>query len=143
MGSGNIHNKEGKIGYRKLIVRVLLFVYIGTIFYLFLADSDNFSSFPQVSFLGIPADKLFHFLAYTPFVILLYFSFSLPRLKARFCYGIPFVLIVGAVICTITEILQLTNPTRSFSMYDLAANYLGLLTGAIFVLYYVRTRRLQ
>ncbi|MFD2552066.1 VanZ family protein [Bizionia sediminis] len=85
------------------------------------------------------SDKVFHFIAYALLVWLWFFA-----VYTRTNYSKLKTLIQVAIACavfgTIIEVLQkeITN-TRSFDLYDIAANALGVLTACLVLLIYNKT----
>jgi VanZ family protein len=81
----------------------------------------------QISF----ADKIFHFLAYSIFVVLwylaFYYTFRIQKIKA-IRYAFIFAVVFGIII----EVLQDTmTASRALDVYDALANTLGALMSAI------------
>lgn len=92
----------------------------------------------QISF----ADKIFHFLAYSVFVVLWYFAFfytfKLEKTKA-ILYAFIFAVAFGIII----EVLQDTmTVSRALDVYDALANTLGALLSAI-VLWIIKSLRVK
>ena len=100
----------------------------------------KFSSIPAVpgKFLGLDADKVVHFLMFTPFPVLAYFSFPLDR-KSLLLNVIAIILIFlsGAGIAGLTEIIQGRLPYRTMDINDYKADVLGILFTTL-VLFLVR-----
>jgi len=76
-------------------------------------------------------DKTGHFLIMGTVSFLVTLAFASARIRGRRLGALGCVLMVGAVV-TVDEFLQLLFPTRSFSLGDLLANWLGILSfGAV------------
>jgi VanZ family protein len=69
-------------------------------------------------------DKLLHLLAYSVFALLAYRVASEPRKYSAICLGI---LVYSGLI----EIAQSFMPGRMMSVYDMVANALGIVLGAV------------
>jgi polysaccharide biosynthesis protein VpsQ len=72
-------------------------------------------------------DKTGHFLIMGTVSFLVTLAFASARIRGRRLGPLGCVLIVGAVV-TVDELLQLLFPSRSFSLGDLLANWLGILS---------------
>ncbi len=87
-------------------------------------------------------DKTGHFLIMGTVSFLVTLAFSSARIRGRRLGAVGCVLMVGAVV-TVDEFLQLLFPTRSFSLGDLLANWLGILSfgAAAWLVLRTRTKR--
>jgi VanZ family protein len=85
-------------------------------------------------------DKLYHFLEYAVFSILLFFAlFNSPRNFLRKNFLIIAILI-GLVFAAIDEIHQSLIPGRSADVKDFLADFLGLFFVQLFFWFYYRKR---
>ena len=107
---------------------VLLFV---AILYTIVLTVLNFVSISKVPDLGLSFnDKIFHLGAYfgLAFLWLTYFKFF--NKKSRFFVVSVFLVLYGVTL----ELLQhRLNPNRTYEVYDLSANCLGVIIGMLFV----------
>lgn len=117
----------------KNISIILFTIYIVLVLFLCLFNfSDTDIELPK-SFLGIPADKIVHFIMFLPFTVSLglVFCYIKPVNKFRITV-LPFVL--GLCFAAITEFLQNSITTsRSGDAYDFLADGLGLFAGALII----------
>jgi len=117
-----------------ILFRVLFFLYIAAVLVLCFARFDNNPDIPR-SFLGIPMDKLVHFLMFFPFPILAFLAFdqytnSIPASLAFF--GIT--LLVGCLLAVGTEWGQSTfTDYRCGDRKDLLADFLALGISSVLV----------
>ena len=130
---------------KKLITRILFFLYLAAVLFLCFGRFENTPDVPW-SFLGIPSDKLVHFCMFFPFPILAFLAFDkyteTPR--ATFLYsGLTWVL--GMLLALGTEWGQahLTN-YRSGEPMDLAADLLALFLGTLIIIYWdIRKQKIK
>lgn len=125
----------------KRISLVLFCVYITAVILLCIIRTNNIPELPP-SFLGIPIDKVAHFLMFLPFVILSYSSFS-PTEKGflRKLSVLGIFLLLGFIFAFATEKLQATTAYRSYEVLDLVADGAGLICGSIITLGYIIKKR--
>lgn len=94
----------------------------------------HFESIPQPPefFLGIPADKIAHFLMFLPYSILLYASFRWNTRKwwhsALLAAGL---LAAGCITAYMTEVVQGLTSYRSRDTYDFLADCMALAVSSI------------
>ena len=117
-----------------ILARVLLCIYLICIAILCFS---HFEHMPEVqkSILGVPTDKVVHFMMFLPFPILAYLSYG--RFSDNLRKTLCFVLIsfaVGVGIAFLTEFLQGFLPYRSKDGNDLLADILALTASSIIVL---------
>jgi len=73
-------------------------------------------------------DKVYHFLAYALFAFIL-FNYLKTTSIAK---PILFVAIVSAIYGTVIEVIQhIVNPARTYDVYDILANFLGVVCATI------------
>jgi len=119
---------------RKPVIRILFLLYIAAVLFLCFGD---FSGAPQApkSFLGIPSDKVVHFLMFFPFPVLFYFAFCRPSSKAWHGILLTFsILILGGLFAAGTEYVQGFLPYREADASDFLADSLALCLSSIIVL---------
>ena len=118
----------------KIAFQILFWLYIAGVLFLCFGHFDNTPSVPA-SFLGIPTDKIAHFVMFFPFPILAFLAFDqfTESVKSTLLFtGITF--IVGVLLAIGTEWGQahLTD-YRSGDSFDLLADTLALILGSILV----------
>ena len=119
---------------KRNIYRVLLVLYLIAVCYLCFG---NFSSIPKVSpsFLGIPTDKIVHFLMFLPFPLLVFQSFSRDgwsRRRSLFATGFTF--LGGLALAGATEIGQSFTRHRSSDPLDFLADSTAIAVCSLIVL---------
>ena len=87
----------------------------------------HFDSLPDVgrSFLGIPMDKVVHFIMFLPWAALAWLAFS---------WNIPAILLLGCIFAALTEGGQYLTSYREGDLMDLLADFLGLAAGLLALL---------
>ena len=121
---------------QRIWARVLLGLYILAILVLCFA---NFSSAPDIQdeILGIPLDKLVHFLMFLPFPFLAYFAFDehTDTVRSTLLFtGVTFA--VGCIFAAATELGQARLTTwRSGDPKDLASDFAALAIASIVVFF--------
>ena len=121
----------------KTFFRILLAVYLITVFILCFG---KFEAGPDIelSFWGIPTDKLVHFAMFFPFPFLMYLSLGArSRAKRRRLGILLLILSAGVLLAVLTEGAQHFLPYRSGEWTDLLADTLGLLTATLILLPFV------
>lgn len=104
----------------------------------------HFTSTPKVqpSFLGIPTDKIVHFLMFFPFPILVYFAFDYYGQKRHWKFlGVAFTLLAGEAIALGTELGQGLTTYRNKDPWDLLADSIALVVASLVVLILVLLKR--
>lgn len=119
---------------RDRIFLFLFLVYLGIVIW---CCFGHFDSLPNVQrqILGIPTDKVVHFIMFLPFVFLAYMSFaSLPKRRSQAVLLALAALVAGAIMAVATEIGQSLTTYRSGDAWDFVADASGLGLAFIFVL---------
>ena len=126
------------------IVYIFFFcIYIMAVFYLCFAKPDDMPSI-EISFFGLPIDKVVHFLMFLPFPILAFKALDSENLKSgRRILLISGIAAAGGAIATLTEFMQGYLSYRSEDPYDLFADFIGLCTGIAGVIIYLIFRKLR
>ena len=115
---------------RKLLFISAFCAYLAAVLALCLIRTDGM---PQTDFsiLGIPADKLTHFIMFLPFSILAYMTFwPADAGRIRKLAVLLVILIFGAGMAVATEKIQAMTGYRSGDIMDFAADMTGILAGA-------------
>lgn len=119
-----------------IISRILLFVYaamVCALCFMRLGKGIDMSS----EWLGIPKDKIAHFLLFFPFPILMYIAFHMHKGRpVRLLLFLLLALIIGAAAGAGIELIQMTTGYRSCDIMDFRADCIGLLCGSIAVMTY-------
>ena len=124
------------------IISVFIFcLYIAAVAYLCFARPDDMPQLPQL-WLGLPADKVGHFLMFTPFPLLGYLTFEVKEMSVgRKLFLIAILIVFGAGMALGTEYVQARLEYRSSENSVLLADVIGLITGGIFTLIYLFLRK--
>ena len=124
------------------IISIFIFcLYIAAVAYLCFARPDDMPQLPQL-WLGLPADKVGHFLMFMPFPLLGYLTFEVKGMSVgRKLFLIAILIVFGAGMALGTEYVQARLEYRSSENSDLLADGIGLITGGIFTLIYIFLRK--
>ena len=118
-----------------LIARILIVVYLAAVAFLCFGDFGGLPGVEQ-SFLGIPTDKIVHFLMFFPFPVLAYFAFDRFTEKvwtSILWTGVTF--LAGALLAAGTELGQARLTTwRSGDPNDFKADLVALAASSLLVL---------
>ncbi len=126
-----------------IAARLVFVAYIGLIL---LLCFGNFDSLPKVSrsFLGIPTDKVVHFIMFFPFVTISYYAtgkfYKSPWASILLILAL---FILGCVLAAATEIGQGYTSWRSADPQDFRADSLSLVVGAVVTWFIDIYRRLK
>ena len=94
----------------------------------------RFESLPEVgrTILGIPADKVAHFVMFLPWPVLAWLAFAWKAEgKAGRVRVLAVIFILGCIFAAMTEAGQYLTSYREGDMKDLLADILGLVAGSI------------
>ena len=121
----------------KRISLALFCIYILAVVALCVIQTEELPELPKY-FLGIPFDKIAHFIMFLPFVILGYTAF-MPIEKGilRKIAVLGIFVVTGCVFAFSTEKLQAMTAYRSYEITDMAADASGLLFGFLITLVYI------
>ncbi len=120
---------------KTFLARILFFLYLAAVAFLCFMHVDKL---PEVQkfILGIPTDKIAHFLMFLPFPILAYLAYDhlTNKLSHAFLFALA-TLIVGVLMAYGTEYVQGKLPYRSMDINDFKADALAiaLSTVAVFI----------
>lgn len=121
-----------KTGYR-IFFKIIFLLYITAVAY---ACFGHFSEVPNLSqpWLGVPNDKILHFLMFLPFPILCYLSFGQKRRNPwRAMLGVILIFIIGCLVAAGTEVVQSYLSYRSGDPTDFVADCLSLFISSLVV----------
>ena len=105
------------------------------------------SSIPEIdikTFLGIPIDKIFHFIMFLPYPILAGPVFV--RRERGLASGIltlALLSVTGAGVAYGTELIQAHTGYRSYEIADFHADITGIITGSLIAMGYLTYTRLK
>lgn len=125
----------------KYISIALFCIYIAAVILLCVIQTDSLPELPKL-FLGIPLDKVAHFMMFLPFPILGYMTFHHSgRSKWRDLVILGIICILGAGFALSTERLQAMTSYRSYEVADMIADFTGILTGVTAVIIYILIKK--
>ena len=119
---------------RSIIFSITMVLYLAVVGYLLFANFEKLSSIPRI-FLGIPTDKIVHFLMFFPFPILACLAsggYRGERWQATFRTVIAF--LAGSAFAAATEWIQTWLSYRSGDPVDFGADALAILLSSAIVL---------
>ena len=118
---------------KTILARILFFLYLAAIAFLCFMRVDRIPDVQQ-SLLGIPTDKIAHFLMFLPFPILAYLAYD--HLTNKVWSAILFAVatfVIGSLLAYGTEYVQGRLPYRSMDMNDFKADAIALAISSVFV----------
>lgn len=118
----------------KIAFQIIFYLYVAGVLFLCFGHFDNTPSLPT-SFLGIPSDKIAHFLMFFPFPILAFLAFDqfTETVKSTLLFtGVTFLVGLGLAFLTEWGQAHLTE-YRSGEPLDLAADVLALFLSSVLV----------
>ena len=126
---------------RRIIYPIVFCIYIAVVGYLCLARTDDLPHW-TASWLGLPVDKVGHFLMFTPFPLLGYLTFYKEgQITSRKMILLGWMMVTGLAIASSIELVQSSLEYRSAEIGDLIADGAGLLCGGLITLTYIMIRR--
>lgn len=114
---------------------IVFCLYMAAVLYLCFAKPDDVPTI-EVSFFGIPFDKVAHFIMFLPYPFLAFKALDTEGLKSCRRILLPGIVLTGACMAAMTEFIQSRISYRSADAYDLAADFLGISIGVIAVIIY-------
>lgn len=118
---------------KTILARLLFFLYLCALATLCFMHVDKLPEV-QKTLLGIPTDKVVHFIMFLPYPILAYLAYD--HLTNRLSSAILFAVITlaaGLLIAYGTEFIQGKLPTRTMDINDFKADALAVAISCIFV----------
>lgn len=119
---------------------ILFCIYIVAVILLCVIRTEGLPDLPR-NFMGIPLDKVAHFIMFLPFPVLGYLAFT------PYASGIWRKIAVLGIICLIgccfaysTEKLQSFTAYRKYELVDMSADMIGIATGALAILINIAIR---
>jgi VanZ family protein len=119
----------------KYTFRSLFFIYISLVLFFSLYSFNNTQVNLSEYIFGIRADRYAHFIMFFPFPFSAWFAFGGIIRKFAGRWSMVMLCLSGITISSITEVLQKLNPDRGFDYIDLIANYSGIITGTLLVIF--------
>lgn len=114
--------------------RLSILVYIGMVIYVCFGHFDDLPDMNH-TFLGIPEDKIIHFIMFFPFPIIAAIALNRrPRSTGRAFLQAGLLFLCGIAIAAATEIGQGMTDYRDPSVYDWVADISALLLSTLIVL---------
>lgn len=116
------------------LITPITWIYIVTVLFLCLYDFSGYEMpEPPLLILGIPTDKIIHFVMFLPFSIILHYHIWFKRQTLKKNSTI-IILISGILFAVSTEVLQQsTTSYRQFDGFDIVADICGVVWGLIAV----------
>lgn len=112
-------------------------IYVAAVILLCIMKTDGLPEVPEF-FLGIPLDKILHFLMFLPFPILGYMTFQVKENRIwRKLTVLAVICLLGCCFAYSTERLQALTAYRSCDMSDMAADCLGMAAGILSVIIHI------
>lgn len=126
-----------KCKFSDIVFRILLVLYIGVIAFLCFARPEKLPEV-QRSFLGIPADKIAHFMMFFPLPVIAFFAFGKKNEKKTgpVVASIVSITAFSCILAGITEIIQGSLPYRSEDINDFKADCLAIIIAGLAILVY-------
>lgn len=118
---------------KTILSRILFFLYLAVVAFLCFMHTDKMPEM-QKTLLGIPMDKIAHFLMFLPFPILTYLAYD--HVTNKFWHAFFFALgtfVIGSLIAYGTEFIQGRLPYRTMDIADFKADAIAILLSSIFV----------
>lgn len=112
---------------------IILCIYIAAVAVLCFMKTNSLPSV-EMYFLGIPLDKIIHFIMFAPFPVLAYMTFRPAKTgKAGNMAVLTVIAAVGAGLAKATERIQSMLGYRTGDPADFMSDLAGILTGAAFI----------
>ena len=117
----------------RIFFGILLLIYLAAVLYLCFSTLQNLPHV-QRKILGIPTDKLVHFVMFLPFPFLMYLTFA--PITRKFFKALMHVLIIFGLGCALAagaEMVQKQLSYRTADLKDFEADVLALVVGSVFI----------
>lgn len=120
---------------------IILCIYIAVVAVLCFMKTDSLPSV-ELYFLGIPMDKIVHFVMFAPFPVLAYMTFWPAKAGKAGKLGVLMVIIaIGAGMAKATERIQSMLGYRSGDPMDFLSDMTGILAGALVIAAYILLKK--
>ncbi len=118
----------------KLLAIIITISYVGAVLFMCLHNFSSSDMELPTSFLGIPMDKVAHFIMFLPFCFVFWFLLCFSR-EDRSGHVYAMILLLGLFFASITEAMQESfTEERCAEAYDLFSDSLGISFGMALVL---------
>ena len=125
----------------RTISLILFCIYIIAVAYLCFAKPEDMPSV-EISFFGLPIDKVAHFLMFLPYPCIAYTAFMPAECgRTRHLMVLIAVLAAGTGLAMGTERLQGLSEYRSYEIGDFYADVIGMAVSGIITAVYIITRK--
>lgn len=132
-----------KGGFKKLYIAAFC-IYLAAVAVLCFMNPSQLPEMDVKTFLGIPIDKVLHFLMFLPYPILSSLSFINRGTGTFKNMVILLILIVlGIGISYSTEAIQAQTGYRSYDLEDFYADMVGIAAGTVFTTAYIAYTKLK
>lgn len=119
----------------RILVKVLFLIYLGMVlFFCFFNFSNTDLELPK-TFLGIPIDKVVHFVMFLPYPFIGWLTYRYSRHLGRYKeFALSMTFITGLLFAVFTELAQkyMFEP-RSGEFLDFVADFCGIAVGSIII----------
>lgn len=116
-----------------ILSRILFVLYVIAVLFVCFLRPDRMPDI-QKTILGIPTDKVAHFIMFLPFPILASLSFCKPQNKVwNVLFSSVLLLLAGTCLAALTEYLQGFLPYRSKDFSDFEADFIAVLISSLVV----------
>ena len=120
---------------RRIFARILFLLYLVAICILCFGKFSGSSDFPT-SLLGIPSDKIVHFLMFLPFPILAFFAFDkYTESTGKSLLYAALTCLAGCLLAAGTELIQSRLSYRSGDPNDFLSDMAAIALGSILVFF--------
>lgn len=119
----------------RILVKVLFLTYLGMVlFFCFFNFSNTDLELPK-TFLGIPADKVFHFIMFLPYPFIGWLTYRYSRHLGKYKeFALSLTVVIGFIFAVFTELVQKYLLTgRDGDILDFVADVSGIVVGSIIV----------
>lgn len=122
----------------------LFCIYLAAVAVACFTKPSNLPDMGAGTLMGIPMDKVLHFILFLPFPVLASMSMTDPKRKPAVNIAVLAVIAaVGIGVAYVTEALQAELGYRSYDLKDLYADSLGIITGALATAVIITCTRLE
>lgn len=126
------------------IYTLLFCIYLAAVAFLCFMQTENLPDISAETFLGIPIDKVLHFLMFLPYPVLSGMTFiDTERGLAMNLITLAVLVITGAGLAYGTEAIQAYTDYRSYETADFHADLIGMASGTAAISAYLIISRLK
>ena len=122
----------------------LFCIYLAAVAVACFTKPSNLPDMGAGTLMGIPMDKVLHFILFLPFPVLASMSMTDPKRKQSANFAVlALMTVVGIGVAYVTEALQAKLGYRSYDLKDLYADSLGIIAGALATAAIITCTRLE